>query len=234
MKRHPWLPAAIYLLTLGVVGMTLAVTFDALSSAKDDLWWSFSRAGVGIAFATVAAAAATGAFRIVDQRRARDEERRKLFSLAEQAYNDVKAVRRRMLALGLRERRTKSFTSEEWQELRDAIAKLNVAQLTFEALGKQIENSKLFAREEGIVNALREVENYLNSKVLQTWEEHGWNAWKKTDTSLAEAVDLSDFTRTDLFKGNASERLEALSALLQEELFGKPKLKPGKSVSVTK
>jgi hypothetical protein len=147
MRRRPWFAVGIFLFALALVGIVMALVFNAASAAKDDLWWSISRAGVGIAFTAVAAAATTWAFKIVDQRRVRDEERRRLYHQVVEAYNEVKAVRRRLRALGLREPRSKPFAADEWTELRDAIGKLSVAQLAFEAIKRDIEHSDLFRRQ---------------------------------------------------------------------------------------
>lgn len=83
------------------VGVRLAFVGDSRSPSGDDVWSDLSKAGVQVALLTVAGAVVTAAFKYIDEHRARDEQRRQVFREVLAAYNQAKAVRRNLRALGL-------------------------------------------------------------------------------------------------------------------------------------
>ena len=209
---------------LFLLGIAMALLFDGLSKAKDDIWWSLSRAGVGIAITTVAGAVATGAFQLVDERRARDQERRRVFRETVEAYNQVKATRRRLRALGLLNHRSDRLVAEEALELRSIMAMLSDAQLRFEAIAREVDQSDLFAQKDAVTAKLKEVERYINGSVVQKWERQGARVKEGADPSALEDLGLREFIadNSSAFLKNVSTPLLGLTSILCEELFGSP------------
>jgi hypothetical protein len=99
-RRAPTIGAVPLLGLLFLVGLTLAVLSDPRSDSSE-LWSDISKAGVAIAFTTVAGVIATGALKLTDHRRTRDQERRKVFHDVVEAYNEAKSARRGLSAMGL-------------------------------------------------------------------------------------------------------------------------------------
>jgi hypothetical protein len=215
---RPWITVAIILSGVFLIGITVAVLFDWFSTTKDDLWSVVSRAGVGIAATTVAGAVATGAYKLVDEHRGRDQERRRVFHEVVEAYNEFKATRRSLKSLGLLSPRSGQLQAEEAKELRLVMARLNDAQLKFEAIAREVAESDLFNRRESITGELRAVEDYINKSVLDLWERNGGRVWSGADVGVIETLALRDFDRN--FKQQVRTPLDRLTQILHQELFG--------------
>jgi hypothetical protein len=224
MWKRPWFGVALVLTAVFMLGIAMAILFNIPSKAKDDLWWSLSRAGVGIAITTVAGAVATGAFQLVDERRGRDQERRRVFREVVEAYNQVKATRRRMRALGLLNR-SDPLLAEEAQELRSIMAMLSDAQLRFEAMAREVDQSDLFAQKDKdvVTTGLGEVVNYIRDSVLKKWEYHGARVQAKAYPSVLKDLELQGFIAHEsrTFENIVCKPLDSLTEVLCEELFGK-------------
>ena len=221
--RRLWFNLALVLVILFFVGIAIAVWANSLSATQNDIWSSISRAGVGIAFTTVAGVIATGAFRLVDVRRGRDQERRKIFHDVVEAYNQIKSARRRLRALGLLEARKEVLHAEEVKELRSAMAELNDAQLRFEAIKRECEQSDLFTNKGSIITELGSVEAYVNYCLLKKWELNASRIWDGADPSVLDNLEVKDFIGRGgdrHFDDKVAIRLRRITHILQAELFG--------------
>lgn len=215
------LAVAVPVLALVVLGIGLAVLFDAVSAEKDDLWWSLSRASIGLAITSLGGAVATGAFRVIDGRRERDRELRRLLHQVVGAYNDVKSARRRFKALGAAGGRTTPLISAEVEELREAIAQLNCAQLAFETMKREVGKSDVCDQRTVIVRELDAVERHINETVLKKWQAHAPAGWANVDSSYLTSIGLNEFVQTRSFRANVSSRLDTIELAFQQQLFGK-------------
>jgi hypothetical protein len=140
---RPWFGVAFVLLLLFLVEIGVAVLFYSLSSTDNDLMSIISKAEIGIAGTTGAIATAT--LKLVDERQARDQERRQVCKRIVGAYNQVKSMRRTLKAWGILGARSEpALQAEEVKEPRTTMATLNDAQLQFEALNRKIKESHLF------------------------------------------------------------------------------------------
>jgi hypothetical protein len=202
-----------------LVGIGVALLFDALSSANDDLASTISKLGAGIAVTTLAGAIVTTSFRLVDEQRARDQERRKVFSEIVRAYNQVKSARRNLKAWGsLTTRSESALQAEEAKELRMTMAKLSDAQLQLEAIVREIDESQLFKCKGPIKEKLRSVEHYINRSMLDRWEALGGKVWEGADPKICNGLRLQDFEAN--FHDEVRVRMDELTKDLHRELFG--------------
>jgi hypothetical protein len=218
--RRPWWIAGLILLLLFLVGIGVALVFNGLSSANGDLASTISKLGAGIAFTTVAGAIVTLTFKLVDEQRALDQERRKVFSEIVSAYNQVKSARRNLKAWGSRlpTRSEPALRAEEVKELRMTMAKLSDAQLQLEAIVRVIDQSRLFKRKDPIKKKLEEVEGYINHSMLDPWELHGGKIWEGADPRICNRLGLRDFEKN--YKVEVRLRMDDLTNELHQELFG--------------
>jgi hypothetical protein len=185
-----------------------------------------SKAGVGIAFTTAAGLIATGVSRLIDERRKRDEELRSILREVVKAYNQAKSTRR-MAALGLLDVRSRRLpgrlhAEEVKEELRTIMTELNDAQLRFEAIGRECQQSDLFsrrARRDSVIRELRTAENYINKSVLDKWESDGGGVWGGAEPNVLEELGLRAFIDQG-FQENVSKPLTQITFVLQQELFG--------------
>jgi hypothetical protein len=217
--RRPWLIAVFTLSLLFLVGIGVALLFNGLSSANDDLASTISKLGAGIAFTTLAGAIVTASFKLVDEQRARDQERRKVFSEIVRAYNQVKSVRRNLKSWGsLTTRFEPALQAEEAKELRMIMVKLSDAQLQLEAIAREIEESHLFKRKSPIKENLRKVEHHINRSMLDPWELHGGKVWEGADPKICNSLGLRDFEKN--FRVKVRVQMDDLTKELHRELFG--------------
>jgi hypothetical protein len=217
--RRPWRIVFFALSLLFLVGIGVALLFNGLSSANDDLASTISKLGAGIAFTTLAGATVTASFKLVDEQRARDQERRKVFSEIVRAYNQVKSARRNLKAWGsLTTRSEPALQAEEAKELRMTMAKLSDAQLQLEAIRQEIDESHLFKRKSPIRGQLRAVEHYINRSFLDRWEKHGGKVWEGADPKICNGLGLQDFEKN--FYDEVTARMDELTKELHRELFG--------------
>jgi hypothetical protein len=217
--RRPWSRAVLTLSLLFLVGIGVALLFNGLSSANDDLASTISKLGAGIAITTLAGAIVTATFKLVDEQRARDQERRKVFSEIVRSYNQVKSARRNLKAWGsLTTRSEPALQAEEAKELRMIMAKLSDAQLQLEAIVREIDESHLFKPESPIKENLRKVEHHINRSMLDRWEALGGKVWEGADPKICNGLRLQDFERN--FHDEVRVRMDELTKELHLELFG--------------
>jgi hypothetical protein len=224
--RHPWLPLFTILSATCLAGVILALLGDARSSTDVDTWARVSTAGVEIAVITVLGAVVTVAFRIIDARRARDDQRRQVLGEVVATYNRVKAVRRNLRALGLLRLDSAPIGASFANELRAQMTALNEAQLGLEAIKREVKESRLFIRNlDDIVDPLDTAETFLG-KVLKPWEIGGGKVWEGSRSSTLASLDLERFIGDKRvfpdFETNVSKPLDTLTDSLHAELFGKP------------
>ena len=219
--RRPWRGVIIALTLIFIAGIAVAAVFNAISANKDDIWSAISKAGVAIAATTVAGAVATAALKLVDEWRLRDQERRRVFHEIVEAYNEVKSIRRSLRALGLLSPRLGPLTAEEAEEVLTIMTRLNSAQLRFEAIKKEVEQSNLFNNLDLVTRELRTVEDYINKSVISKWEKSEGRIRKEADRRELDNLKLPDFVRG--FELHIFASLDSLTLALHRELFGRPK-----------
>jgi hypothetical protein len=207
------------LIAMTVIGLVAAFLFDQRSQSSDDIWANLSKAGVTIAVITVAGAMANIGIKALDERRARDLERRRLFHDIVDAYNAAKAARRGMSALGFKEQRDVALRADEADELRSIMAKLNETQLRFEAIKREVEQSDLFRRRNDMLQQLRIIEDYINKSVLDQWEKLGCKVWAGATPETVDGLNLRHFI-VDGFQTHVSAPLKILTQIIQGELAG--------------
>jgi len=79
MRMRPWVRVATFLLSIFAVGVATSILLNPRSRTVEELLVKFSDAGVTVAVITVAGALVTGSFRLLEERRTRDQERRRAF-----------------------------------------------------------------------------------------------------------------------------------------------------------
>lgn len=227
-RRRPWIVLAAVLAAIFALAVTLIFVADARSSREGDTWSDISEAGVQVAVITVLGAVVTAAFKYVDERRTRDEQRRRAFHDVLASYNQVKAVRRNLEALGMfRFDSSRRLGAEQARELRAQMAALNEAQLSFETIARELEQSGLFRNLFDIVDQLRTAENYLNKCVVAKWQSNGGEVWEGAGASELAGLELDKFIGGHhdgfaAFENRVSTPLDQITDALHEELFGKP------------
>jgi hypothetical protein len=219
--RRPWRGVIIALTLIFIAGIAVAAVFNAISTNKDDIWSTISKAGVTIAVTTVAGAVATAALKLVDEWRVRDQERRKVFHDVVETYNEVKSIRRSLRALGLLSPRSGPMTAEEAEEVLTIMTRLNAAQLRFEAIKKEVEQSNLFTHLDLVTRELRTVEDYINKCAIAKWEKSAGRIRKGADRRELDNLELPGFIGG--FEDHIFRPLDDLTLTLHEELFGKRK-----------
>jgi hypothetical protein len=219
--RRPWRGVIIALTLTFIAGIAVAAVFSAISTNKDDIWSTISKAGVTIAVTTVAGAVATAALKLVDEWRVRDQERRKVFHDVVETYNEVKSIRRSLRALGLLSPRRGRLTAEEAEEVLTIMTRLNAAQLRFEAIKKEVEQSNLFTHLDLVTRELRTVEDYINKCAIAKWEKSTGHIRKGADRHELDNLELPRFIEG--FEYHIFRPLDNLTLTLHEELFGKRK-----------
>jgi hypothetical protein len=190
-----------------------------VSATNDDIWSAISKAGVALAFTTVAGAIATGGFKLIDERRARDHERRRIYREVLEAYNEVKSTRRRLRAVGLAKEKTKPLQPEEVKELRSIMLELSNAQLRFELILKECRQSDLFIRNDLLIKELRTVECFLNKAFVEKWEEYGGEVREGVNREVLQNLKFDSFLAKS--KYCVSLPLDQITQIIQAELFGK-------------
>lgn len=225
--RRPWRGVIIALTLIFITGIAVAAVFNAISTNKDDIWSTISKAGVTIAVITVAGAVATAALKLVDEWRVRDQERRKVFHDVVETYNEVKSIRRSLRALGLLSPRSgpltaeDPLTAEEAEKVLTIMTRLNAAQLRFEAIKKEVEQSNLFTHLDLVTRELRTVEDYINKCAIAKWEKSEGRIRKGADRHELDNLELPGFIGG--FEDHIFRPLDDLTLTLHEELFGKRK-----------
>lgn len=216
--RRPWRGVIISLTFIFIAGIAVAAVFNGISANKDDIWSTISKAGVAIAATTVAGAVATGALKLVDEWRVRDQERRRVFRDVVETYNEVKSIRRTLRALGLLIPRSDPLTAKEAKDALTIMTRLNDAQLRFEAIKREIEQSNLFNHPDLVISELRTVEDYINKSVIGKWEKSQGRIREGAAHGELDNLGLPGFIEG--FRENIFEPLRRITSALHEELFG--------------
>ncbi len=227
-RRYPWTLFGTVLIVVFVVGVTLALIGVVKSpTPRDEFWSDLAKAGLQIAIITVLGAIVTTTLKYVDERRARDEQRLQVFRDIIAAYNRVKAVRRNLRGLGVLAP-ANSLNAMQAKAFREQMMALNDAQLSLEAVKKELAESRLFKDPTAMIAQLRTVEHYLGGTVYKRWEESGGGIWEGADTEALRDVKLVEFAGHKhegyrAFEEKVSKPLDDLTRLLHAELFGAPK-----------
>jgi hypothetical protein len=203
----------------------LALLGNALSTNRGDTWSDVSKAGIQIAVITVLSAVVTASFRYIDDVRARDEQRRQVFRDVLETYNEIKAVRRSLRALGIAHFDSSTrLTAVTAQGIREQMALLNQAQLRLETIARVLTESGLFTQVAEVVTQLRIAERYINKSVIDRWEEHGDTIAEGATRSAIEPLDLQRFIGHESdgsqFEECLSTPLDTIRDIIHDELFG--------------
>jgi len=226
-RRYPWAVLGAVLIVVFLIGLTLALIGAVKSpTPRDDFWSDLARAGLQIALITVLSAIVTATLKYVDERRARAEQRLQVLHNIIAAYNRAKAVRRNLRALGVLAPGDR-LNPMQAKGLREQMMALNDAQLTLEAVKRELAESRLFSDPAAMIAHLRTVEHYLGETVHKRWEGGGGGIWEGVDRKALEAVNLVEFAGHKneghrAFEDNVSTPLDDLTRLLHAELFGVP------------
>lgn len=218
-----WLVAALIVAgTLSVGGIVIGTL---LTDRDDDLWSEVARAGVQVVAVGLIGTAVAAAWRYFeldrDRQRQVHEQQLAVFRQVVESYNEVKAIRRTLRSLGLR-----SFTGAlnelQVSGFREQMLRLNVVQLSFEALKRELGETDIFKDDSpALVMGLYEIEHYLNG-VLHIWE----NGRSQIDVgSDGEVVSsgLNDLIGpSGCFKAGIGAHREEITALIHKHLFGPP------------
>jgi len=226
LRQNTWLLAGTLglLIIVGLVLIQVALT-PGRSSTPFDIWPEVAKTGLQLCAITALGVVVTAAFRLVDARRARDQQRRQLFREILTAYNQVKATRRNLRALGMLDVGCRIFDGDQVKELKAEMRAVNEAQLRFEEIARSIEQTDLFRDSATIVELLRMAEEFLNKKVVEKWETEGG----QISTGVG-AVELGRL-KLDVFVGHkrdgstefedhVSTPLDKLTKTIHRELFG--------------
>jgi hypothetical protein len=227
-RQHLWIPVAALAAGLLAVGIVLAVSGTGRASNQYDIWPDISRAGIQIAAVTMLGVLVAVAFRSVDERRTRDEQRRRLFQDVVTSYNEVKSVRRHLRAQGmLHAASITPLKAARAQDIRTQMGRLIEAQLSFEARRRELEQSDLFKDVEVVCDMLARAEQYLNKSVIAKWEHHGGAIVEGADAAALDALGLTPFIGYahdgfHAFQTKISVPLDDLTRVLHDEIFGEP------------
>jgi len=224
-RSFPWTLLASVLIAVFAIGLMLTLIGAVEAPVSADFWSDVSRAGLQLATITVLGAVVTATLKFVDENRRRDEQRLQVFREIVTAYNQVKAVRRNLRALGILALGNPLNTNQAL-ELREQLMALNQAQLSLEAVKRELAESRLFQDPETVIQRLGTVERYLGETVLERWEAYGGRVWEGTDSGTLRDVQLADFIGHKSngyleFEENVSIPLDEITMALHAELFGK-------------
>jgi hypothetical protein len=200
--RLPWLWLA------PTLGAALALAFIGLGAAftsrAGDLWFELAKTGMLLLAVEVLGGAVAAAYRALDDRR---EERRRiddyLASLAGElidAYHRIKAVRRRLRALGLRSPASGTLSAEEYAVLQAQMDTLIDAQLALEKVMREVEEQPPLFRPHhaAIMESVDGAQSYVND-VIEDWEDHGKRL--QVDADLASV--MPSLEQLEAFLGGA-------------------------------
>jgi hypothetical protein len=169
---------------LSIAGIVIGMLKTDLD---DEFWLEIARAGVQVLAVVVIGGAVAAAWRYLEQERSdqqkrladeREQQRQlheqqlAVFRQIVESYNEVKAIRRTLRSIGLREA-TGTMSETQVRGFRELMLRLNVVQLAFEALKRELGETDFFKEDTAeIVKRLYYVESHLNI-VLQVWEKDG-------------------------------------------------------------
>jgi hypothetical protein len=227
---------------LAIVGIGIgAVNSESRSS---ELWFEVAKAGLQLLAIAVLGGAVAWAFRSLDagrdDRRRRDEYLASVANDLWDAYNRIKAVRRRLIAAGFRKRdaglSSEPLTEEQVAELRGQMIELIDAQLMLERLARGVETQPSLYSPSGkeIGSSLRRAERYVND-AIDDWETCGRKIEAGRDMDTVKQLLERERVKRPLeqfheflgpakaprgMKVNLSNRVEDAAALIQSRRFG--------------
>jgi hypothetical protein len=202
--RLEWLDGWVLtiVLTILIASAVFIAALYAFDDAKANLGSALVQGAIEILFVGLIGGLLTGAVKA--QLARQEEERKRLAAQQEEqrrlddyrvrqlldivgAYNEAKAVRRALRACGFGQPGPRTFASWQVEEFRRQMLLLSNAELSMEKSKRALRfNLGLLLRREGLENALRGVEEYLQT-VTDEWEA-------KTLELAADDVDIqTDF-----------------------------------------
>jgi len=164
-----------------VLGLAGIVVGSINTTRRDELWLEVAKAGVQLVAVVLIGGAVSAAWKYSEQARdARQEQRERqlaVFSQIVASYNEVKAIRRILRSLGLRDQ-TGSLDDRQVSGFSEQMLSLNMVQLAFEALGRELGETDLFDGDTAfIVAQLGTIAKFLGDVVT---------IWENTMTSICE------------------------------------------------
>ncbi|GAB2709201.1 hypothetical protein BKA24_002538 [Microbacterium marinum] len=135
------------------------------------------------------------------------------------AYNGVKAVRRRLKSLGFGDSAS-LVEIDEWQAsgFHEAMMQLSEHQLVFEAIARELRETRLFGEDsDSMVADLEAIESYLN-KHVDFWEKHGADV-RKGIAAGAAARGVHGVVRYSPFEHGVVTHRHRLTESMHRHLF---------------
>lgn len=220
-----------------VIGLVLVVAAAvAVSERRDDLWFEAAKAGLQLGVVTVLGSLVGYALRYfethsaetrrrlereADERRRLNEARLRVFSDVVDAYNRAKAVRRILRSLGVLTVNA-PLSAAQAEGIRSQMLALNDAQLTLEAVKREVAESHLFRDPSRLQEHLRMAEEFLGD-VLKKWERYGGEIWAGATPEAVASLDLVTFAGPrkyyPKFGNQVATALNAFTRALHEELL---------------
>lgn len=212
-------------------GALLAVVLVAASQIipeeRPEIWPELAKAGVQIGLVGLAASAVTvllgRATAERDKARRIEAYRLRIFGDLVDAYNGIKAVRRTLRALGLRDPSGKGrLTPEQADEFLAEMRSLLSYQLALERIKRELEmRARAFPEEKELLTPVKSVEEHLNC-VIREWENKG-----PTIVEGAEVALVQDLTRLQEFLGpgeksfvpNVGMPMAQVQAWLRQDIY---------------
>jgi hypothetical protein len=241
-RARTWLIWTLVVIGVFAVGI-LILGWLKSPSHHDDLWFELAKTGLTLTAVTVIGTVVNLLAKSAEERRAiqrrRDDVRVQVLRDIISCYNEVKSVRRNLRALGLREPKG-PLTEDQVIGMRLQMARLNEAQLMFEALKRGTQGTQPFDAIEDIHSALERVEKYLN-KGVRDWEpgvhpEQGgileeWQVRSGRLVANTPANQLNDLVYMQAFVGPqgggfeeyVSTPLDMIIDTARKELLGAPR-----------
>jgi hypothetical protein len=174
------------------VGLILASALVGLGAkmahlSGDQIWNEIAKAGVQLGIITIIGGGVGFALRRVDSireerreksqsdleaKRKQNEYRLSVLGDITTSYNQVKAVRRTLRALGVMAL-TAPLTAEQANKFFAQMKSLNEAQLSLERVKREVDVRRIsFEKGDDILCALNKAENYVN-EIIKNWEKEG-------------------------------------------------------------
>jgi hypothetical protein len=247
-RRHVQAVLVAALVFAGALSIGGIVIGMFKTDLDDEFWLEVARAGVQVLAVVVIGGAVAAAWRYLEQERSDQQkrladERERQRQLHEQqlavfrqiveSYNEVKAIRRTLRSIGLREA-TGTMSETQVGGFRELMMRLNLVQLAFEALKRELGETDFFKEDTAeIVKRLYYIESHLN-KVLQVWEKDGSSIEFGSDAGfvsrglvgligptkgLSEGFERRN-SRTRSFKEGVVDHRREITRLIHEHLFG--------------
>lgn len=225
---------ATTLIVAGALSLGGIVVGALLTDRDDDLWLEVARAGVQVLAVGLIGGAVAAAWRLFEQvrsdrqKREADERERErqvheqqlsIFRKVVGSYNEVKAIRRTLRSLGLRAS-TGELSEAQVSGFRDLMLRLNVVQLSFEALKREVGETNIFEGDTvDIVKRLHDIEDYLNG-ALNVWENSGSLIEVGSERSVVSSGLDGLIGSARRFKDGVVSHQREITRLIHEHLFG--------------